>query len=66
VHAAAGRGGGGGDRGPERRARGLGEADVTDDAVAEEAGRAPERPVDELIGEHEVARHELLAQRADR
>ena len=49
----------------ELGAHGLGEADVADDAVAEEARRAPVRAVDELVDEHDVAGRDAALERAD-
>ena len=38
------------------RANGVGEADVRHQALAEEGGDAAARAVEELIGDHEIAR----------
>ena len=42
------------------------EADVRDEAAAEERADAAARAIDELIGKHEVERRVLLLQAADR
>src|SRR5436189_74984 len=48
------------------RTRRVGEADMRDEAVAEERGRAAHRAIDELIDQHEVARMELGLEAPDR
>ena len=49
----------------QRRAERMREADVRDQPVAEERGDAAARPIDELIGDHQVERLVLLLQAAD-
>src|SRR5439155_15867640 len=44
---------------------GVGELHVRDDAAAEERAAAPSRAVDELVGDDDVSRRDLLAQASD-
>ena len=55
-----------GGRQSQRLAKRMREADMRDDPVAEERGVAVEGAVDELIGEHEIERLDLLPQAPDR
>src|SRR5271169_1190085 len=47
------------------RAGGLVEADVRDDSVAKESGDAEARAIEELVGDEEIERRQVVAERAD-